>query len=260
MMSNTQKAFNLAIQTGELLLKNGAEIFRVQETIILILEAYEIWDYHVFVISNGIFATVNEEKEDFFSCVRHVPLGSVNLGKIAAINQISREICQGSCSMEEARLRLQKCSEKEKKNRLFLMAACGMGSASFCYLFGGKAMDCGVAFFLGILLEAFLLRAEKNDMSKFISSIIGSFLVTFLGTAISRKIPFIGFNSLVIGAIIPLVPGVGFTTSIREFFNKDYLSGSIHLIDAVLTAVCIAVGVGAGISLYQWMAGGIKVG
>lgn len=42
---------------------------------------------------------------------------------------------------------------------------------------------------------------------------------------------------------MPLVPGIALTTSIRDFFNGDYLSGAIHMIDAILTAFSIAVGV-----------------
>ena len=49
-------------------------------------------------------------------------------------------------------------------------------------------------------------------------------------------------DKVIIGAIMPLVPGIAFTTSIRDFYNGDYLSGTIHLIDALLTAICIAVG------------------
>jgi uncharacterized membrane protein YjjP (DUF1212 family) len=41
---------------------------------------------------------------------------------------------------------------------------------------------------------------------------------------------------------MPLVPGIAFTTSIRDIYNGDYLSGTIHLLDALITAVCVAVG------------------
>ena len=47
---------------------------------------------------------------------------------------------------------------------------------------------------------------------------------------------------IIIGAIMPLVPGIAFTTSIRDIYNGDYLSGTIHLLDAIITAACIAVG------------------
>ena len=55
---------------------------------------------------------------------------------------------------------------------------------------------------------------------------------------------------------MPLVPGIALTTSIRDFFNGDYLSGANHMIDAILTAFSIAVGVGAVITLYQLVTGG----
>lgn len=63
-------------------------------------------------------------------------------------------------------------------------------------------------------------------------------------------------DKVVIGDIMPLVPGIALTTSIRDFFNGDYLSGAIHMIDAILTAFSIAVGVGAVITLYQLVTGG----
>ena len=49
-------------------------------------------------------------------------------------------------------------------------------------------------------------------------------------------------DKIIIGAIMPLVPGIAFTTAIRDIYNADYLSGTIHLLDALITAVCIAVG------------------
>ena len=55
---------------------------------------------------------------------------------------------------------------------------------------------------------------------------------------------------------MPLVPGIALTTSIRDFFNGDYLSGAIHLIEAVLTAFCIVLGVGSVITVYRFSIGG----
>ena len=59
-------------------------------------------------------------------------------------------------------------------------------------------------------------------------------------------------DKVVIGAIMPSVPGIALTTSIRDFYNGDYLSGTIHLIDALLTALCIAVGIALPILLLRY--------
>ena len=63
-MEESQRILKLAVAMGEVLLKSGGEIYRVQETVERILEAYGIDDYHVFVVSNGIFATIHEDRED----------------------------------------------------------------------------------------------------------------------------------------------------------------------------------------------------
>ena len=61
---------------------------------------------------------------------------------------------------------------------------------------------------------------------------------------------------IIIGSIMPLVPGITLTTSIRDFYNSDYLSGTIHMIDALLTALCIAVGVCISIFAFYIFSGG----
>ena len=48
------------------------------------------------------------------------------------------------------------------------------------------------------------------------------------------------------------------TTSIRDFFNGDYISGAIRLIDALLIAACIALGVACVLKLASLA--GIAVG
>ena len=91
-MSNTKEILTLSVEIGDVLLRSGGEIYRVEDTILHILNAFGIDDYDVYVLSNGIFASANEDREDACSIIRHVPLGDVHLGKIAAINQLSREI------------------------------------------------------------------------------------------------------------------------------------------------------------------------
>lgn len=252
----SKRILDLAVSAGELLLKSGGEIYRVQETVGRILEAYGIEDYHVYVVTNGIFATVHERREDASSMVRYVTIGDADLQMVANINQLSREICEGTCSVEQAYERLEeyKCGKKPAKWACVL--ACGLGSAGFCYLFGGRPYDSVVSFFLGMLLEVFLFTASRRHASKFILNILGSAIVTIGSLVLYMAGTGIWFDNVIIGGIIPLVPGVALTNAIRDLFSGDYLSGSIRLIDALLTAMCIAIGVGGAIKLFQFLTGG----
>lgn len=184
-MEESQRILKLAVAMGEVLLKSGGEIYRVQETVERILEAYGIDDYHVFVVSNGIFATIHEDREDRGSMVRNVPLGSLHLGRIAQVNQLSREICSHNCTVEEAGERLRACQQEDDIGWVKKILAGGMGSSAFSYLYGGRGAECVVAFFLGMLLLMFVQAAEKGNVSKFIVNIIGSAMVTVISFGLS---------------------------------------------------------------------------
>ena len=107
MKEDGKKVLELTVSVGEILLKNGAEIFRVQETMERIARAYRTENFHVYVISNGLFASVDEDGRGHSTEVRHVPLSAPHLGRVAALNQLSREIEAGICPLEEAFARLE---------------------------------------------------------------------------------------------------------------------------------------------------------
>lgn len=252
---NSQYALDLAGYAGELLLKNGAEIFRVYDTMHRILNNCGYSNHNIYVISNGIFATVNEGEEDRCTFVRHVPLGSVHLGMISEVNRIARNFENKDISPEETFDALRNLPNHiYKENTRLSLFSSGIGAAAFCYMLGGFPCDIPFAFILGCVLQYFLLISDQR-MPLFLTTLCGSFLATLGSKIFTVFLPFLHFHSLVIGAIIILVPGVAFTTSIREFFNGDYLSGIIHIVNAVLTAICIAVGVAMALNAISFIGG-----
>lgn len=256
-MVKTREVLTIAVEIGDLLLRNGAEVYRVEDTVMHILNAYDIKDCDVYVLSNGIFASANENTDDACSMIRHVPLGSVHLARVSALNQLSRELCAKECTLDEAWVRLKEYKYLPVASKAAQIFFCGLGSGGFSYLFGGTALDAAAGFLVGAILQIYLLAVQKHSPSKFITNIFGSGLVTTLSLLLlSTGLP-VMHDKIIIGAIMPLVPGIALTTSIRDLFNGDYLSGAIHLMDALLTAFCIAVGVGTVITIYQLIPGGV---
>lgn len=254
-MDDKKRILDLAVKAGEILLKNGAEIFRVQDTMTIIANTYNVHDFNVYVISNGIFASINEDKENHYTEVKHIPLSPVHLGRVAAVNSLSREIAEGKYTVDEAILELKKIETIPYSKNFSQILSSGIGSACFCYIFGGTFYDSIISFISGILLYVFITSVSKIKMSKIMINILGSSLVTLCGILLLR----LGFGNnldkVIIGSIIPLVPGVPLTTSIRDFLNGDYLSGTIRLIDALLIAFCIALGVGIVFKVFNIFGG-----
>ena len=246
----------LSFQMGETLLKNGAEISRVQETMERVAAAYQVETFHVYVLTNAIFAEGVEGGSQHSVELRHIPGTTTHLGRICAVNQLSREIAQGQHTVEEAFQILGKIQKTPYSPLPLATAACAVGSASFSYLFGGDAFDALTALFCGVLLELFLYWAGKRDLSKFLTNLTASALVTLCGAIFLLLGVGHHMDKIIIGSIIRLVPGVALTTSIRDFFHGDYLSGAIRMLDAFLVGGCIAVGVGVVVRCLSLVTGG----
>lgn len=254
--SYLRAALDVAETAGEIMLSSGAEIFRVEETIEYISKAYGIHNSNHFVLSSGIFLTAYDQKEKVFARVRHIPLSSARLDRVAAVNQLSREIVEGKHDPYEAKALLNDIRTMPGKSKNHQILASGIGSGCFCFLFGGDLMDCIAAFFCGLLLYFYLLYIVRGKLSKIALNITGGALVTMLSILFQNM----GFGhhmaQMIIGAVIPLVPGVPFTNSVRDIMNEDYIAGTVRLLDTLVITFSIAAGVGFIMVLYYQLFGG----
>lgn len=255
-MATTKEILALAVEVADVLLRNGGEIYRIEDTVIHILKAYNVKSFDVYVLSNGIFASANEDQEDSCSMIRHVPLGSVNLAKITYLNQLARDLCAHKCTIEEGWERVQIAKTLPEYKQSIQVFFCGLGSACYAFLFGGTMLDFGFAFLIGLAEQVVLYYLTKHKFSRFLRNVFASMFVASLSVLVLQTGLPVMHDKIIIGAIMPLVPGITLTTSIRDFHNGDYVSGSIHLIDALSTALCIAVGICLTLAFYGYVGGG----
>ena len=101
-----------------------------------------------------------------------------------------------------------------------------------------------------------VLYISGPHLSKIVGNISGGALVTAICILLYSAGIGNHLNFMVIGSIMPLIPGVPFTNSIRDIADGDYISGSVRMLDALLVFFCIAIGVGVGFALAGWMTGG----
>lgn len=254
-MAQTKEILTLAVELADTMLRSGAEIYRVEDSVIHILEAYGLEDFDVYVLSNGIFASANENRDDACSMIRHVPMATTHLQRVAALNQLTRDICDHKCTIEEANERLLECRCLPTYPGILVLLACGLACSAFCALFGGNLLESVFSFGIGVAEQLLLFYCRDHKVSRFLTSVYTSILISFLAILVVITGLLVHHDKLVIGSIMPIVPGIVFTTAIRDFYNEDYLSGGIHLIDALLTALCIAVGVSIPLVLFRSLGG-----
>ncbi len=237
-MNDPTKPLDLAYEAGSILLENGAEISRVEETMRRIASHYGVEDEDLFVLSNGIIAT-----DKGYARSKFIPIKGASLDKVVAVNQLSRKVEQGEYSLEQLEYRLKQIRAIKAKPAWEQILASAVGSAAFCIIFGGSFMDCLASFIAGLVLWVFMLFVASKSLSRIVGNVTGGLIATLICFGLYRIGLGNHLSNMIIGAIIPLIPGVAFTNGIRDMANEDYIAGVTRLLDAMLTFFCIALGV-----------------
>lgn len=248
---NTQLLMDTAMLAGELLLRSGAETYRVEDTMLHILNHTENMEIaEILVLLTGISATVKAEGGETVTVIKRVGNRGVNLNRMVEVNSISRRYCGGEITLDEAYRDLKAIQEKRFAPRTYviaLMAAC----PGFALFFGGGIWEVVASACVGAMLT---LCNYIGGRLRFNMLFLNIFNMTGVATAsIFMKLllgGLINIDVVMIAGIMPLVPGLAITNAIRDTIKGDYLSGSARMMEAFLTAVGLALGIAFGIVIF----------
>ncbi len=192
-----------------------------------------------------------------YANIDFIPIRSSQLNKVTAVNRLSYEISQGKYTVQEARERLDEIKELPKKPGWLQILASGIASGGFAIIFGGSWADCLAATMAGLLLYVFILYVSNHYLSKIVGAMSNALVVMLLSITFWRLGLGESLSNIIVGAIMPLVPGVAFTNGVRDLANSDHLAGLTRLTDALLGFFCISLGVSVAFMLDGWLFGGL---
>lgn len=254
-----KKILILAVRAGEIMMKSGAEIYRVEDTIERICKACRIPYVDVFATqSGGIFVSLDSggNKSDIFTYIKRIKgSGDTDLTKISEINRFSREFTTTDLSVDEGMKRLKEIDHIKPMPSLIRLLGAALVASFFSLIFGGNLIDFVCAFFIGggsYLLSQFLSRYSINY---FIRGFCCCAMAAFLALLASAVIPGANYSAIIIGALMIFVPGVAITNSIRDFLSGDMLSGLARATEAFIIAISLAVGAGMILKLWYSVGG-----
>ena len=94
---------------GTILLRNGSEIHRVEDTMIRIAHSQGIMDCNVLAMPAAVFFSIENTN---ISRMKRVTSSSYNIEKVCDVNQISRQIVAGQLDLETAFIQLKALNDK----------------------------------------------------------------------------------------------------------------------------------------------------
>jgi uncharacterized membrane protein YjjP (DUF1212 family) len=244
------KLLKLALDAGEIMLSSGAETHRVQDTMHRILSVSHPTGVEALAMSTFLIVSVSSEKSGSISLTRGIYNRSVNFGKICSVNEISRAFVSGKMPLEIASARLEEVRQVSVYSPLTRILCSGVACAGFTLVLNGAFIDALAAFIFGLLIGVLLRYSRISKLPYFFSCLIGGFIAGAGSTIFQKMVPTAGVNMIIIGSIMPLLPGMTMTNSIRDIMEGHLISGTTKMVETLLIAFAIAGGVGFGITIF----------
>ncbi len=239
-----QKLLNSALDLGHLLLANGAEIYRVEDSIQHVLYAYGAKHVDVFAITNSITVTITLADDTCFTRLRRVHSRTTNFQIVEKLNDLSRYVCANRPPADEFSRRIKEIRKLPKYSEPMMIMGYATIAFGFTLMFGGTMMDALVALCAGAVVRLIVYMMEQLHTNGFFINLFGSFVVTL--TAIYTVRFGIAQNSdmIIIGTLMSLVPGVAITNAMRDVIAGDLMAGTMRAVEALLIALALAIGTG----------------
>jgi uncharacterized membrane protein YjjP (DUF1212 family) len=239
---------DVCLLAGKIMLQSGAETYRVEDTMMRMAKAFGITQTHSYVTPTAIMFSAEGARPETTRLVR-VSERTTDLKKVAMVNDISRKITSGQMNVNES---LKKLKEIELSNLVFPLflqvIAAAIASGCFVIMFRGNWLDFVPAAIAGgvgyYCVVSFHRLVPVKFFAEFLASVfIGLVSFFFVEVGLGMEL-----NKIIIGAVMPLVPGVLITNAVRDLMAGHLVSGLSKGAEAFLTAFAIGSGIAAVLS------------
>ncbi len=223
------------------MLQSGAETYRVEDTMVRIAQSFGMENAQAHATPTAImFAISTSEPTNFVRIIDR----ATDLHKVAQVNSISRHISSGELTLSEASKQLHTIEQQKDTYPKFIQVlAAAFVSGGFTIMFDGQWYDFLPSLVVGGLSYGLMTYFHEVVKIRFFAEFLAAI---FLGLTAYLSVQ-IGFgyhiDKIIIGSVMPLVPGVLITNAVRDLMAGHLVSGLSKGAEAFLTSFAIGAGI-----------------
>lgn len=245
---NAKQVLDIALSAGKMLLSNGAESYRVEETIERICSSYNL-ECECMVTPKGVFVSVVDENEEKETSLKKIKVKRVDLYRIELVNSFSRNIQNNHLSYEEAKKILKDIDMAPYFSFPVRLFAASMTSFVYSLFFKGTIFDSIVSALISAGIYFMLEKTSRVGFFQFFEFFFSGFIIGGVSLLSENLLPFVNKANIITGAIMILLPGVALTNGIKDILYDDFMSGIVKFGESMLIIIAVGAGIGVALSL-----------
>jgi uncharacterized membrane protein YjjP (DUF1212 family) len=252
-------AQQFVLEIGKAMHALGSPSYRVEDTMDVCGRSLGL-DGSFFATPTAIFASLGRRGSEPKTHLVRVPPSEHDLARLAELYAIRDDVVRAMTTPERGLRRVQEVLASPRPAPWAIeLAAHSLAGGGAGVLFGGSAVDVGVAAGVGIGVGLVGLAARRwprlVDVHAAAACALVAFAVHVLATIGLR----IHVPLATISALVVLLPGLAFTTALAELAIRHLSSGSARLLGALAVLLTMAIGVGIGDRCAELLTGKVAV-
>lgn len=237
------------LNIGEELLKSGAEIFRVEDSLYRMCRSYGFVRSDVYASQINIQITVETAEGEIITQIRYIEMTSPHYDRLDRLNDLSRYVCANTPDEKEFHKRYVEIAARKRLAFPWMMLAQIVSGTSFAIFFGGGINDAVVAVFASAAMALagyWLGKQEKNPM---LYNLVLAFVTEVVILSAEKIGISIHSDRIMIGIVMVLISTLGVINGMRDVVQRNFTSGSLEIMNSVLGALGIAFGIALAMKL-----------
>lgn len=240
----TQELVTFVLDIGEQMLISGAEVHRVEDSITRMCNAYGAKYVNVLTITSSIILTVRMQDDEIYTQTRRITGYATDLNQLDYLNNLSRFIVSKKPDIDQIDRQLSDIQTMEVYSPKKQYGIYALIASSFTIFFGGSLLDGIASAVIALILKEMITFVKKVDQN----TAFTMFLTSFGVGIVAILSVYYGFgedlDKIIIGNIMPMVPGLALTNGMKDIINGDTIAGLLRVSEAFVVAISIAFGFG----------------
>lgn len=230
-----------ALHAGRIMIESGSEVARVSDTISRIAANAGYPDSKVYVTITGIMMSVSGEEN---AQIEPVASRSIDLEKITLVNDLSRHFAEHQITLSEFEERLTDLDQHARYFPFWMqLVSAGLVSGTLEVVFRHNYPDFFVTCLIGLIGWWIFYVINRLARVRFLSEFLASAVIGVLALLAVKYHLGANADDIIIGCVMPLVPGVPLTNAVRDILAGDLVSGIARGMEALMSAIAIGSGI-----------------
>lgn len=180
--------------------------------------------------------------------------GEPNLGQLARLATITRDVVEGTITPAEGLARLEALDrEPPLYPRGIVLFAFVLASSAVASFLGVRTGDVGIAAVLGLMAGCIAMLTARWESTRHVTEPLAAFVVTTLGFAVDALFGSGSGYLTSLAGLVVLFPGLTFTVALTELSTRHLASGTARLSGAIVTFLGLGFGLALGAKAGAWL-------